>query len=32
LTGTPFEISLVLAAKTNGEGVYASMDWEEVTR
>jgi hypothetical protein len=32
LTGTPFEISLVLAAKTNNEGVYASMDWEEVSR
>jgi hypothetical protein len=32
LTGTPFEISLVLTAKTNGEGVYASMDWEEVSR
>ena len=32
LTGTPFEISLVLAAKTINEGVYASMDWEEVTR
>jgi hypothetical protein len=32
LTGTPFEISLVLAAKTNGEGVYASMDWEEISK
>jgi hypothetical protein len=32
LAGTPFEISLVMAAKTNGEGVYASMDWEEVSR
>ena len=32
LTGTPFEISLVLASKTNNEGVYASMDWEEVSR
>jgi hypothetical protein len=31
-TGTPFEISLVLAAKTNGESVYGSMDWEEVSR
>lgn len=32
LTGTPFEISLVLAAKTNGESVYGSMDWEEISR
>jgi hypothetical protein len=32
LTGTPFEISLVLAAKTNNESVYGSMDWEEVSR
>jgi hypothetical protein len=32
LTGTPFEISLVVAAKTNGESVYGSMDWEEVSR
>ena len=32
LTGTPFEISLVLTAKTNGEGAYASMDWEEISR
>jgi len=31
-TGTPFEISLVLAAKTNGESVYGSMDWEEISR
>ena len=32
LTGTPFEISLTVAAKTNGEGVYGSMDWEEISR
>ena len=32
LTGTPFEISLVVAAKSNGESVYGSMDWEEVSR
>lgn len=32
LTGTPFEISLVMAAKTNNEGVYASLDWEEISR
>ena len=31
-TGTPFEISLVLAAKTNNESVYGSMDWEEISR
>jgi len=31
-TGTPLEISLVLAAKTNGESVYGSMDWEEISR
>jgi hypothetical protein len=32
LTGTPYEISLVLAAKTANEAVYASMDWEEISR
>jgi len=32
LTGTPYEISLVLASKTANEGVYASMDWEEISR
>jgi hypothetical protein len=32
LTGTPFEISLVLAAKTNNESVYGSLDWEEISR
>ena len=32
LTGTPYEISLVLSAKTNNEGVYGSIDWEEVSR
>jgi len=32
LTGTPFEISLVLAAKTNNESAYGSMDWEEISR
>ena len=32
LTGTPFEISLVITAKTNGESVYGSMDWEEISR
>jgi hypothetical protein len=32
LTGTPFEISLVITAKTNGESVYGSMDWDEISR
>ncbi|NDG32439.1 hypothetical protein EB118_20495 [bacterium] len=32
LTETPYEISLVLASKTGNEGVYASMDWEEISR
>ena len=31
-TGTPLEISLVLAAKTNNESVYGSLDWEEISR
>ena len=32
LTNTPYEISLVVAAGTNSESVFASMDWEEVSR
>lgn len=32
MTGAPFEISLVAAADTNGADIYASMDWEEVSR
>jgi len=32
LTGAPFELSLVAAADTNGGDIYASMDWEEVSR
>lgn len=32
LTGTPFEISLVLTAKTNNESAYGSLDWEEISR
>jgi hypothetical protein len=32
LTLTPFEFTLVLAAGTNGESVFASMDWEEISR
>lgn len=32
LTGAPYELSLVAAADTNGADIYASMDWEEVSR
>jgi hypothetical protein len=32
LTGTPFEITLVATASTNGADIYAAMDWEEITR
>jgi hypothetical protein len=33
LTKTPFEITLVVATDTaNGSGIFASMDWEEVSR
>jgi hypothetical protein len=31
-TSTPYEITLVVSASTNTELVYASMDWEEVSR
>ena len=31
-TNTPSEITLVVSASTNTELVYASMDWEEVSR
>jgi len=31
-TGTPFELTLVASASTNTELIYASMDWEEVSR
>jgi hypothetical protein len=31
-TSTPYELTLVAAASTNTELVYASMDWEEVSR
>ena len=31
-TGTPFELTLAVAASTNTELVYGSMDWEEVSR
>jgi len=32
LTGTPYEFTLTLAAGTNNETVFASMDWEEISR
>jgi hypothetical protein len=32
LTGTPYEFTLNLAAGTNNETVFASMDWEEISR
>lgn len=33
LTNTPFELTLVAAARTaNGSEIFASMDWEEVSR
>jgi hypothetical protein len=33
LTKTPFELTLVAASDTtNGSGMFASMDWEEVSR
>ena len=32
LTGTPYEISIAVAASTNTEQVYGSMDWEEISR
>lgn len=32
LTGTPYELTLCAAASSAGADLYASMDWEEVTR
>ena len=34
LTGTPYELTLAVAAApiSSSEEVYASMDWEEVSR
>jgi hypothetical protein len=32
LTSTPYELTLVVAAGTINENVFASMDWEEVSR
>jgi hypothetical protein len=32
LTGAPFELSLVAASNSGGADIYASMDWEEISR
>ena len=32
LTSTPYELTLVVTAKTANESIYGSMDWEEVSR
>jgi hypothetical protein len=32
LTGEPFELSLVAATNSGGADLYASIDWEEVSR
>lgn len=32
LTSTPYEFTLTLAAGTNNETVFGSMDWEEISR
>lgn len=32
LTGTPYEIALVVTSDTNGADIFASFDWEEITR
>ena len=32
LTSTPYEISVTIAASSNNQSVYASMDWEEISR
>jgi hypothetical protein len=32
LTGTPFELTLVATASSNGADIHGSMDWEEITR
>jgi hypothetical protein len=32
LTNTPFELTLCAASSVSGADVYASMDWEEITR
>jgi len=32
LTNAPFELSLIAAASSNGGSIFASMDWEEISR
>jgi len=32
LTNTPYEFTVILAAGTNNETTFASMDWEEISR
>ena len=32
LTDTPYEFTVILAAGTNNETAFASMDWEEISR
>ena len=32
LTGTPYEITLVMASDSNNDTAVASMDWEEISR
>ena len=32
LTSTPFELTLLVTAATGNESIFASMDWEEVSR
>jgi hypothetical protein len=31
-TSTPYELTLLVAAKVGGDTVYASIDWEEISR
>jgi hypothetical protein len=32
LTGTPYEFTIIIAAGANNKNVFASMDWEEISR
>ena len=32
LTGTPYELTLCVTSQTAGADIYASIDWEEITR
>lgn len=32
LNGTPYELSIVAVADSNGADIHASMDWEEISR